>query len=93
MNDWDGAVGVRFTDGSEDEGSIVIGADGAYSRFRDCIIQQALKHIFRHKPYGMAFKALYGVGTLPTGLDPGVIQEIPHQGWWFQIMPQPQRIF
>lgn len=88
-----GSVGVRFTDGSEDKGSVVIGADGVYSKVRDCIIQHAPKHVFTHKPYRISFRALYGVGPLPTGMDPGVVREIPHQGWWFQIISQPQRIF
>lgn len=88
-----GSVRVRFTDGSEDEGSIVIGADGVYSKVRGCIIQHAPKHVFEHKPYRISFRALYGVGTLPPGMDPGVVREIPHQGWWFQIISQPQRTF
>lgn len=87
------SVGVRFTDGSEDEGSVVIGADGVYSKVRDCIVQDAPTHIFKHKPYGISFRALYGVGPLPTGMDSGVVREIPHQGWWFQIISQPERIF
>lgn len=86
-------VSVRFTDGSEDYGSIVIGADGVYSKVRDCIIQNAPKHVFQHKSYSISFRALYGVGPLPTGMDPGVVREIPHQGWWFQIISQPQRVF
>ncbi|KAJ0109587.1 hypothetical protein J7T55_014149 [Diaporthe amygdali] len=89
----DAKVGVRFTDGSEDEGSMVIGADGVYSRVRDCVIHQAPKSVFEHKPYRISFRALYGVGTLPAGLDSGVVREIPHQGWWFQIISQPQRVF
>lgn len=89
----DESVGVRFTDGSEDEGSIVIGADGVYSKVRDCIVQQAPKHAFKHRPYGFSFRALYGVGPLPPGMDPGVVREIPHHGWWFQIISQTQRVF
>lgn len=89
----DDSVAVRFTDGSEDEASIVVGADGVYSKVKDCIIQQAPKHVFEHKPYRISFRALYGVGPLPTGMDPGVVREIPHRGWWFQIISQPQRIF
>lgn len=86
-------VVVRFTDGSEDQGSIVIGADGVYSKVRECIIQRAPKHTFKYKPYSISFRALYGVGPLPAGMDPGIVREIPHQGWWFQIISQHQRIF
>lgn len=86
-------VNVRFTDGSEDQGSIVIGADGIYSKVRECMIQNAPKHNFKHEPYRISFRALYGVGPRPPGMDLGVVREIPHQGWWFQIISQPQRIF
>lgn len=89
----DGSVGVRFTDGSEDDGSIVIGADGVYSKVRDCILQRAPEHVFEHNPYRISFRALYGVGPLPAEMDSGVVREIPHQGWWFQIISQPRRIF
>jgi 2-polyprenyl-6-methoxyphenol hydroxylase-like FAD-dependent oxidoreductase len=89
----DARVSVRFTDGSEDKASIVIGADGVYSKVRECIIQNAPKPILSHKPYRISFRALYGVGPLPEGMDPGVVREIPHKGWWFQIISQPQRIF
>lgn len=89
----DAEVSVRFTDGSEDQGSIVVGADGVYSKVRECIIQHAPKHVFTYDPYWISFRALYGVGPLPTGMDTGVVREIPHQGWWFQIISQPQRVF
>lgn len=93
VHDADGQVTVNFADGTVDEGSIVVGADGVYSKVRDCIIEQAPRKEFKYEPYKCSFRALYGIASLPKGMDAGIVREIPHKGWWFQIITQPGRVF
>src|SRR3569833_348771 len=75
-----------------DEGSVVVGADGARSTTRN--IMQALSHgrLPREK-HAAPFRSLFGIGPLLDGMEPGVVSEISHQGFWFQIISQPGRLF
>ncbi|KAH8895815.1 FAD/NAD(P)-binding domain-containing protein [Thozetella sp. PMI_491] len=81
-------VRVHFEDGSVDEGSIVVGADGVHSKVRELVSQRSQVASFTS-----TFQAIYGIGELPKGMDAGYVTEINHVGWWFQIITQPGRVF
>lgn len=69
-------VTVSCADGSTYEGSIVIGADGVYSKTRGFMRKLALENsphaaVNAEKPYTAYFKCMWGTVPIPKGLSPG----------------------
>lgn len=71
----EGAV-VRCTDGSEERGSIVVGADGAHSKVRDCmrriVLQESPKAtVNEEKPFVATYRCMFGhTVSPPSGINP-----------------------
>ncbi|KAI0023503.1 FAD/NAD(P)-binding domain-containing protein [Xylariomycetidae sp. FL0641] len=76
----DGVV-VRCADGSEYRGSIVIGADGVYSKTRNFMRSLALQRdgqnaeVNEEKPYIATYRCMWGNIPPPKGLPMGANQE------------------
>lgn len=71
-----GGVQVVCADGSTYEGSIVIGADGVYSKTRGFMRKLALDAspsaaVNPEKPYTAYYKCMWGTVPIPPGLSPG----------------------
>jgi len=69
-------VTVFCADGSTYEGSIVIGADGVYSKTRGFMRRLALEAspstpVNAEKPYTAYYKCMWGTVPIPPGLNPG----------------------
>ncbi|KAK3501896.1 hypothetical protein B0T13DRAFT_396055, partial [Neurospora crassa] len=72
----DGVV-VWCTDGSLERGSIVVGADGAHSKVRDCMRRIALQEsskaaLNEEKPFVATYRCVFGhTVSPPPGIKPG----------------------
>ncbi|KAL6849252.1 hypothetical protein ACO1O0_008785 [Amphichorda felina] len=69
-------VQVTCADGSTFEGSIVVGADGVYSKTRGFMRKLALDAspntaVNPEKPYTAYYKCMWGTVPIPPGLSPG----------------------
>lgn len=69
-------VRVLCADGSTYEGTIVIGADGVYSKTRNFMRKLALEAsptapVNAEKPYTAFYKCMWGTVPIPAGLSPG----------------------
>lgn len=69
-------VQVMCADGSTFEGSIVVGADGVYSKTRGFMRKLALDAspkaaVNPEKPYTAHYKCMWGTVPIPPGLSPG----------------------
>ncbi|RYP30820.1 hypothetical protein DL768_011183 [Monosporascus sp. mg162] len=69
-------VVVKCTDGTAEEGSIVIGADGVHSEVRSAMRRLALKQsptakVNEEKPFLTTYRCLFGTTPLIPGLYPG----------------------
>lgn len=70
-------VVVRCTDGCVERGSIVVGADGAHSKVRDCMRRIALQEssnaaVNEEKPFVATYRCVFGhTVSPPPGINPG----------------------
>ncbi|KAK8121825.1 hypothetical protein PG984_010495 [Apiospora sp. TS-2023a] len=60
-----GGVMAHFADGTREEGSIVIGADGVWSSVRDLMRCDAPEGLFDAIPYAAGYRAVFGRSPLP----------------------------
>lgn len=93
----DGVV-VTFADGSVEEGSIVIGADGVHSGVRRLLAEMgpddtAGGATIDAVPFTSLYLGLYGHGPRPAALRPGETSEFHHDGWAFQTLTGHDRTF
>lgn len=81
MNVSDDGVSVECADGTVEEGSIIIGADGVHSRVRQCMQALAAGKLIPDRsqpsksPYLTTFRMLFGNIPVPPGQDTGVNYE------------------
>ncbi|KAI1407646.1 FAD/NAD(P)-binding domain-containing protein [Hypoxylon sp. FL1857] len=81
VNVSDNGVSVVCEDGTVEEGSIVIGADGVHSRVRQCMQAMAEgkpppdKSHTPKSPYVTTYRMLFGNIPIPPGLDKNVNRE------------------
>ncbi|KAI2467949.1 putative dehydrogenase [Annulohypoxylon bovei var. microspora] len=85
-------VRVHLADGSIEEGSIIIGADGAHSRTRDImdrLIRESTDGVANREPYPMVthFKAVFGRAPVPEGVEKGHFYESHGTGVASQTVP------
>ncbi|KAI0884187.1 putative dehydrogenase [Annulohypoxylon maeteangense] len=85
-------VRVYLADGSVEEGSLVIGVDGAHSRTRDImdrLIRESTEGVANREPYPMVtyFKAIFGRAPVPKGVDIGRFYEAHGNGVASQTVP------
>ncbi|KAI1215181.1 putative dehydrogenase [Annulohypoxylon truncatum] len=83
-------VRVYLSDGSIEEGSLVIGVDGVHSRTRevmDRIIRESSDGVADKKPYPMVthFQAIFGRAPVPKGVDIGHFYEAHGNGVASQV--------
>ncbi|XDG02592.1 hypothetical protein ABKA04_002207 [Annulohypoxylon sp. FPYF3050] len=88
------ANGVRvfLADGTIEEGSLVIGVDGAHSRTRDImdrLIRESTEGVAEREPYPMVthFKAIFGRAPVPKGVEKGLFYEAHGNGVASQTVP------
>ncbi|KAK8016940.1 hypothetical protein PG993_015129 [Apiospora rasikravindrae] len=60
-----GGVTAVFADGTREEGSIVIGADGIWSPVRNLMRRDAPEGLFEENPYVAGYRAVFGRAPLP----------------------------
>ncbi|KAI6085154.1 FAD/NAD(P)-binding domain-containing protein [Hypoxylon rubiginosum] len=81
VNVSDDGVSVECADGTVEEGSIIIGADGVHSRVRQCMQALAAGKLIPDRsqpsksPYLTTFRMLFGNIPVPPGQDTGVNYE------------------
>ena len=85
-------VKVTFMDGSEDHGSIVVGADGVHSTVRH-LLHKAANGAFPNTGFSSSFIGIYGIGPLPDKVPAGRLMEISNSGFWIHLFTQPGRVF
>jgi 2-polyprenyl-6-methoxyphenol hydroxylase-like FAD-dependent oxidoreductase len=85
-------VTVEFTDGTVEEGSIVIGADGVHSGVRRLLSEQHPGAIDAN-PYISIYCGLYGHGPIHPAVAQGETAEFHHDGWSFQLLTALDRTF
>lgn len=85
-------VKVTFEDGSEDHGSIVVGADGIHSTVRR-LLREASNDAFPNTGFSSSFMGIYGIGPLPKGVPSERLMEISNFGFWIHLFTQPGRVF
>ncbi|KAK7914000.1 6-hydroxynicotinate 3-monooxygenase [Apiospora marii] len=61
-----GGVTAHFADGTREEGSIVIGADGIWSTVRDLMRRDAPEGLFDAVPFSANYRAVFGRSPLPS---------------------------
>ncbi|KAH9986980.1 FAD/NAD(P)-binding domain-containing protein [Xylariaceae sp. FL0662B] len=91
----DDGVRVECTDGTVEEGSIVVGSDGTHSRVRQCM--QALERGMEppdasrttKSPYPSTYRFLFGSTPAIPGLPPNMNYECPGNGASTQIITGP----
>lgn len=77
-------VVVSFDDGSSEEGSIVIGADGVWSTVRRRIAELAPPGAVDEKFWKADYLCAYGRGDYIKGIPAGAMIERDDDGWAFQ---------
>ncbi|KAK6860599.1 hypothetical protein PG995_004235 [Apiospora arundinis] len=60
-----GGVAAHFADGTHEDGSIVIGADGVWSTVRDFMRRDSPEGLFDANPYLSGYRAVFGRSPLP----------------------------
>ncbi|KAK8075677.1 hypothetical protein PG997_010340 [Apiospora hydei] len=60
-----GGVAATFADGTREEGSIIIGADGIWSKVRDLMRRDAPEGLFAENPYVAGYRAVFGRAPIP----------------------------
>jgi 2-polyprenyl-6-methoxyphenol hydroxylase-like FAD-dependent oxidoreductase len=93
----DGVV-VQCSDGTTEQGSIVVGADGVHSRVRDCIHKLLPVELLpgstgSHEkyPFSSAFRCMYGSTSKIPGLDSGTEWDLHASGIAMQLFGGPDR--
>ncbi|KAK8103618.1 6-hydroxynicotinate 3-monooxygenase [Apiospora kogelbergensis] len=61
-----GGVTAHFADGTREDGSIVIGADGIWSTARELMRRDSPEGLFDANPYLAGYRAVFGRAPLPT---------------------------
>jgi 2-polyprenyl-6-methoxyphenol hydroxylase-like FAD-dependent oxidoreductase len=89
----DGVV-VKLEDGSEERGSIVVGADGVRSRIRERMWErQGAAADADRKVLHVRYKCIYGTTARLDGVDSDVMVELHDKHLSFQMLTQPTKMF
>ncbi|KAM0543616.1 hypothetical protein ACHAPJ_012203 [Fusarium lateritium] len=80
-------VKCEFADGTEENGSIVIGADGIWSSVRDQMKAKAPEGLFDQtpNPFEASYAGVFGKTNTIMGLDPGRIINVYQKGTLVQV--------
>ncbi|KAI1841163.1 hypothetical protein JX266_012630 [Neoarthrinium moseri] len=92
IKEHDQGVSVAFEDGTVDEGSIVIGADGVHSTVRHLLSDMSAGEV-EAMPFTTVIQGLYGHGPRIDGMRNGEVVENHHDGWAVQTLTGRDRTF
>lgn len=84
-------VNVKFSDGSSEKGSIVIGCDGVWSTVREHMSKQAPDGLFdkASNPFQAPWTGLFARAPRPDGINPGRTVNVYHHNKQVQLFTTP----